>query len=468
MRIGFLWRQLELIKRLCTMVLESGRAELAFVDGVGMLAPSAGTLGVEPLWVNDLLNKSMHVQDVGHGQSEFILYDNVLQKSVRRSSVMGKHSVSTLSLPGPPAFNGELYAFQLSPNGGCGPRSFISLPYVQNFILGTSKHNKWICKGLHRWEALLAPFGVDGERHFVCSSKAAAARSKRAARAEPPPPGAATAQEYGASGMAFLLLLAHWSDSANQVLPENNKAATELLRVFTERIFERNVFQVSFNISQTAFMLYFREGKCKLGIVGGADNACAQALAALDLLDTEFAVHELVLQLHQFCAKSWRAHKDVKRCVYGALFQLALAFQNLLQDMGPEAWQDTSPLNLPVLRLSTSKRARRVSKSYKHSLVEATHGISKAHQPSQMVGAVRIWNKKRLREEVMLSDSAARNLIRDHMLLYLAASRHTFGKARHCSISLDGLRAGGNDMMQLAFYDVDADLACWLPPQAGS
>ena len=107
-----------------------------------------------------------------------------------------------------------------------GPRSCISLPYVQNFIFGTSKHNKWICKGLHRWEALLAQFAVDGGRHFVCSSKAAAARSKRAARAEPPPPGAATAQEYGASGMALLLLLAHWSDSANQVLPENNKVAT--------------------------------------------------------------------------------------------------------------------------------------------------------------------------------------------------------------------------------------------------
>ena len=204
--------------------------------------------------------------------------------------------------------------------------------------------------------------------------------------------------------------------------------------MFTERIFERNVFQVSFNIGQTAFMLYLREGRCKLGIVGGADNACAQALAALDLLNTEFALHELVLQLHQFCAKSWRAHKVVKRCVYGVLCQLAVACHNLVGDMGPEAWQDTSPLNLPVLRLSTSKRARRVCKSYKHSLAEASHGISKARRPSQIVGAVRIWNKKRLREEVMLSDSAARNLIRDRMLLYLATSRHTFGKARHCSI----------------------------------
>jgi hypothetical protein len=50
------------------------------------------------------------------------------------------------------------------------------------------------------------------------------------------------------------------------------------------------------------------------------------------------------------------------------------------------------------------------------------------------------------------------------MLLYLATSRHTFGKARHRSISLDAMLAGGHDMLQLAFYDVDADLACWLPP----
>ena len=60
----------------------SFQAELAFVDGVGMLAPSAGTLGVEPLWVNDLLNKSMHAQDVGRGQSEFILYDKVFCRKV--------------------------------------------------------------------------------------------------------------------------------------------------------------------------------------------------------------------------------------------------------------------------------------------------------------------------------------------------------------------------------------------------
>jgi hypothetical protein len=128
---------------------------------------------------------------------------------------------------------------------------------------------------------------VDGEKHFVCSSKAAVASSKGAAGAEPPPPGAATAQEYGASGLALILLLAHWSDSASQVLPENNKVARELLRLFAERTFERSVSQVSFNISQTDFMLYFREGKCKLGIVGGADNACAQALATLDLVDTD-------------------------------------------------------------------------------------------------------------------------------------------------------------------------------------
>jgi hypothetical protein len=106
----------------------SFQAELAFVDGVGMLAPSTGTVAIEPLWVNDVLNKSTHVQDVGRGQSEFILYDKELQKkSVYRSSVMGKHSVGTLSLPGPPAFSGELYAFQLSPNGGLWPQVFSSV-----------------------------------------------------------------------------------------------------------------------------------------------------------------------------------------------------------------------------------------------------------------------------------------------------------------------------------------------------
>ena len=74
------------------------QAELAFVDGVGVIAPSAGTLAVEPLWVNDVLNKSMHAQDVGRGQSEFILYDKELQKSVYRGSVMGKHIVCTYGL----------------------------------------------------------------------------------------------------------------------------------------------------------------------------------------------------------------------------------------------------------------------------------------------------------------------------------------------------------------------------------
>ncbi len=66
----------------------------------------------------------------------------------------------------------------------------------------------------------------------------------------------------------------------------------------------------------------------------------------------------------------------------------------------------------------------------------------------------------------MLSNSSAKNCVQDFMLAYLATLRKAFSQVRHCSISLDGLRVSGSEMLQLAFFDLASEQACWLPPQA--
>ena len=65
---------------------------------------------------------------------------------------------------------------------------------------------------------MLGDFGIDGHKHFVCSSHAHRAQTNKR-----PLPTSAGAQEYGASGLAIVMLLAHWSVWRKQISEENNK-----------------------------------------------------------------------------------------------------------------------------------------------------------------------------------------------------------------------------------------------------
>ena len=50
--------------------------------------------------------------------------------------------------------------------------------------------------------------------------------------------------------------------------------------------------------------------------------------------------------------------------------------------------------------------------------------------------------------------------------MYLATCLKVFCAQRHFSLSLDGLRAGGEKILLFALYAPLLRRACWLPPQA--
>jgi hypothetical protein len=51
-------------------------------------------------------------------------------------------------------------------------------------------------------------------------------------------------------------------------------------------------------------------------------------------------------------------------------------------------------------------------------------------------------------------------------VLYLATARDKFQNIRHCSVAVDGMRAGGEEILQLAFFSLAHQVGCWMLVQA--
>ena len=343
-------------------------AQLVFRDGLGILVPTANENGLQPMWVNVVLLKSLHMQEVSPGRTGLAVFDKELNKSIWRDTLAGKHSVVAFESPCVPEFSCEVYFYHFSPCGGPGARAFFSIPYFQNYMFGPSKHNRWICKNLHRWSAWLEECGVvSGLQHFVFSSKAHEALAKQQAQQDQPFfVAAAAAQEYGASSLAVILLLAHWASSTRRVLPQQNKAAAALLQHLIVRVFQGLKFDVHFAVGQLRVALRFRDGSCCMTRQDVEERLPRRTQLAWDLLvefEKEVLAHEFIMPVHRCSAKSWRCQRqDVKQCIKQALLSDDFQFHNLVEDMDAEEWRNADPLTLLVMRLA-SKRAQRVSTS---------------------------------------------------------------------------------------------------------
>jgi len=447
-------------------------ADLVFHNRLAVVVPTGNQSQAGSMWVNQMFTKSLQVQVV-HDGHKLAVFDKDLNKSIWRDTLSGRHTVATFSLPTTPEFTSEMYFFHLAPCGKVGGRVFFSIPYFQNFIFRPLKHNRWICKNLPRWVQALEELGItDSVLHFVCSRKALDASAKHSEHGRLFQSAAAAAQEYGASALAMVSMVALWACSSRQATPKQNEAAGELLQHLLSRVFRDLVFQVPFVIENMKAVLQFNSGKCCLlqqqqqqgQSVSKKTKVAWESLADLA---QEVPVRELLLQMHRMCSKSWRSQKQgVKQCIKKAFVEFARAFHNLVEDADPEAWRTSDPLGLPVMRVGSNTRARRVSKFLKQALVVSTHSGSVVRQPNHLVASLSLWNRKQRLATHTLSNTAAKNCVQDFMLNYLATLRKTFSQVRHCSISLDGFRVSGRDMLLLAFFDLGSEQACWLPPQA--
>ena len=64
--------------------------------------------------------------------------------------------------------------------------------------------------------------------------------------------------------------------------------------------------------------------------------------------------------------------------------------------------------------------------------------------------------------------SPAAKLSQRAMLQYWANMRYTFGGSKHISVSLDGVRLCGEDMVFGALYSMGKGLAAWATPKVNT
>lgn len=429
--------------------------------GVGMLVPTRPELD-KSVWVNSLFTYSLHAAQVD-GKQRLAIWNAASQESRWRDDEFGNRLVRPVALGAdkPQGFLGEVYLYTLSPCSK-GPRVFFTMPYIDNYVFQGGKHNRWVCRSLPRWFKILDEAGFDGAPHFIKSNKAVLS-----ADAQAPAEVASAGQEYACSGLAATLLLAHWACTNKQVSAENKVAAAKLLNLIVERFVGSGQFVLHCeDPSGRGVDIVYEDGACKLHSPSNGVPP-SQLLQAKHFSRFAGTLVDLFLQLHTTCLKVVRAGAKCKSMALSMQRVVASCIHNCIEDaVGALTSDSIDHTRLPVLRSGKGLRARRVPQGLKRAMADLAHRSPGVKDVRQLVAGGRALAGKRARASDLVSLRAAGTFVQDNQLLYLTTCRRALADEKHFSVSLDGVRAGGEDVLMAALYCPRLGHACWLAPQA--
>lgn len=304
--------------------------------------------------------------------------------------------------------------------------------------------------------------GLDGAPHFIKSSKAVLA-----GEAQRPTELAATGQEYACSGLAISLLLAHFACTNQKVTADNKAAAARLLNLVVDRFVGSGNFVINCrDACGQGVDIVYAGGNCKLQPPSDGARA-SQLLQAKNFKNFDGSTSDLVLQLHTACLKASRAGTKCKSMALSMQREVANCIYKCIEDATEALASD--PVNhaeLPILRTGKGIRARRVPHGFKRALADLARQSPGVKNVRQLVAGSRAFASKRARTGDLVSLRAAGTFVQDNQLLYLSTCRRALADEKLFSVSLDGVRAGGEDILLASLYATRLGRACWLPPQA--
>jgi hypothetical protein len=285
--------------------------------------------------------------------------------------------------------------------------------------------------------------------------------------------------EFAASGLLLAHLITHWATTRRRVTFQNQQSAQRLLGLLMKRFFQGRQFTSTIMVEDKAVELTFSDGKCQVHASEGWLRVKTVRHWLNTLPEDGLMVSELTINAHRE-ALGIGKHVVVAREV---VKQLLYEFYMLVEEcVDANAWSDDShPLDLPILRNAGQRRSRQIAPCFKVGAVSAAHtgdydpdggGARGTRKVENLMSGMRVWanvRKRKYGEEV--ATPAKRTAIRfneDCQMVYLGIGLNKFKNAKHCSVALDGMRSGGEEILQLAFYSVTHRLACWLPVQAGT
>lgn len=435
----------------------AGLWRLMFVDGYGELRRLDAGLDSPTLYVNDVLNLSLH----GEGEGMYI-YDRKLETS---NFVHDKRKVTPrafdFSSPSAGSYVTEVYEHSLPHGVGC--HYFLTVPYMQHYVFGSECHSRWVCRHYASWVDTLRGFGiVAAKEHLRRSAKSLTAEALKAKLPVDADTKFSAEAEYSMTMEAAIHLLAHWACPFARATADTTRAVAEKARNLLGVIVKAIVKQC--NARWPAL-----DGHLDVTVVNG------QVLLSELLHGTTLGRAPISRMQNVYVTDTLLFLADIRegnKHIASAGVELATdLFRSLAKSVAVklEVVMDKQAMTvaftrLPTLRLAASVRPRRVPMGKKSEMVvdaARTPGVSSTRQ----VCAIEQFFCSRRGLEMPVQPRSASRFVKDHLYRYFVGSRQAFHNTNHLSIVCDATRVSGEDLMSSCFTSVEAGVTCWAPPQ---
>ena len=273
------------------------------------------------------------------------------------------------------------------------------------------------------------------------------------------------AAEFSATTVGLMAVLTTWSTDHRASSDLHKSRALGFIKALANR-FVAAVTGFSFKVSYTDGIFCFMRvtisnaGDVRLRNLGNTNTVLESFIRAVGDVAT---LGDLCVTLVKLF-KSKRKHiGSIAKQVFHDVVQL---IDNVVEcSVDDELWARESMLGLPVMTAKTG-RARRLSLGFVTAYVGDSVHVRTPRVLATVERVIQLRSSSSL--GTFLKASSAAKLSQRVMLQYWANMRYTFGGSKHISVSLDGVRLCGEDMVFGALYSMDKGLAAWATPKVNT
>ena len=427
-------------------------------NGMAYFAPAA--VDSVCTWANTVFSKSLHM---GAGTEGTFILDKASNTKDFVVDLEGSFDSHVVKLAG---VTTEIYLYKLSPCPSPHPCVMWALPQLQNF-LGHGKNVRWATRNVDAWQRLLSDFGL-GNFRLRRSRKSLAGQANFHCVEVDAEHFFGCGPEFAMSsaGLLAVVLSLCNSHTKHDTDVSRNLAATLLQGVLEKAMAGEQDFVLgdvsdhcSFSVSVSKGVVIHGSLKHTAGYKFLANAVLTETISLTDFLGAVFRI-----------AESSRRHADTRLLAKRVVALTCEAVESIIEfqtSSGTFLDHDVDMLVLPMLR--PGQRARRISNAVKVQLCRAVADTQGIKRPANFAAAEALVCKKRgLDTSSCISPSAASNFTADTMMLYWATARKCTAHDKHVSLCLDGLRAGGEEILLIAYWSPRINRSCWLPPQVNT
>jgi hypothetical protein len=187
--------------------------------------------------------------------------------------------------------------------------------------------------------------------------------------------------------------------------------------------------------------------------------------------DPPWTLGDVVCGCFELSRKGTRVTSGVRDIARTVVTTVSNAMMMMVESTACERWWRTFDFCDSPLLQSKGGKSRRLSIGMKRAFVIAAAEASGVHTATQIIAVQNCLKRRRIAHGgVACGGEVPENtgFERDFMLQYWVEGVKEFSRCKHLSVSLDGARVSGEEVLYFAAYSPDLRLSVWLPPQAFS